>query len=249
MVQPVYRYSSIDSTNIRAMQLASTGTSSGTMVVAGYQTRGRGRLGRDWTSTPEKGLYCSLVVRPQLAVPDYPKITFVAGLAVATFLETLLGKKVHLKWPNDIYISGRKCGGILTESSLTGNTADSFVVVGVGLNINNSLTDFPPALRSKVTSLFLQTEKYFDIEGLYEKIRTSVLSKISAFEKNGFDETLKGWRKRDFLKGKKTRWVAADKKIVSGVALGVDESGLLHVRDDWGTVHQVLSGDVQMAKK
>lgn len=230
------------------MQLAGSGASSGTMVVAGYQTNGRGRLGKKWTSTPGKGLYCSLIARPQLAVSDYPKLTLAAGLGVAVELEKLLGKKVELKWPNDIYISGRKCGGILTESSLAGSPDDRFVVIGVGLNINNRLTDFPVDLRSKATSLFLQSEKYIDIELLYETMRASILFEISRFEKDGFKEILHGWRQRDFLKGKKTLWVAANRTIVSGVALGVDEKGLLHVKDDTGKIHEVLSGDVQMAK-
>ena len=227
------------------MQLANSGSCSGTMVVAGYQTKGRGRLGKEWTSAPGKGLYCSIVVRPTLAVHDYPKITLAAGLAVATQLEALLEKKVGLKWPNDMYIGSRKCGGILTESSLVG---DRFVVIGVGLNINNSLTDFPVALRSKVTSLYLQTERYIDIEPLCETMRASILAEISRFEDKGFKEILEGWKRRDYLKGKKTQWVAVNREIVSGVALGVDEKGLLHVKDDRGVIHEILSGDVQVAK-
>ena len=246
---PIHRFTSIDSTNVKAMQLASDGACNGTMVTADNQTKGRGRLGKDWLSSAGKGLYCSLIVRPQIDLLEYPKITLVAGLSVAIFLENLIGETVQLKWPNDIYIGGRKCGGLLTESSFSGNIEDRYAVIGIGLNINNLLTDFPIALRTKATSLFLQSETIFDISSLYEGVRFSVMAEILRFESEGFKDILDEWRKRDFLKGKRTQWVSINREVIVGTSLGVDRAGLLYVQDDEGKRHEVLSGDVQLAKK
>jgi BirA family biotin operon repressor/biotin-[acetyl-CoA-carboxylase] ligase len=246
---PLYTYTSIDSTNTKAKELAMAGAESGTMVIAAYQTHGRGRLGKDWVSSPDKGLYCSLVVRPKIQVDAYPQITLVAGVALAQYFEKLIDRKIQLKWPNDIFIGGRKCGGILTESSMPSDPEGRYAVIGVGVNVNHMLTDFPYELRNKVTSLYLQKEMIFDIASIGQEVRSAILCQLSFFEKTGLEPIIEEWKKRDFLKGKRTQWVSSQRELVVGTALGIDEQGLLYVKDDKGAIHEVLSGDVQLAQK
>lgn len=239
---------STESTNRDAISLAEQGAEHGTAIIAITQTMGRGRLGKAWVSPSGKGLYCSVIIRPKIVAEDYPKLTFVAGIAVADAIQRTCFLTPGLKWPNDIYFQMRKCGGILTESSsLNGPAANRFAVVGIGLNVNTQSSDFPVELRSTATSLGIECSKAVDIQGLFQCIRNDLLEQVALFERDGFNDVIRRWRKRDFLLGKRLTWVSINRKKVDGVSLGPDDEGRLHVRDDEGNVHEVLSGDIQLA--
>ena len=138
------------STNDMAKDLADFGVPEGTVVLAEEQTSGKGRYRRHWFSSPGKGLYLSVILRPKQ--PEISLLTLSAGLAVAEALRDVLGVKVCLKWPNDLLWEGKKLGGILSESSYFGQKLN-YVVVGIGLNISHSEEDFPPGLRDSAISL------------------------------------------------------------------------------------------------
>ncbi len=245
---PTHYKQSTPSTNILARDMAEAGAVHGTAVIASYQTAGRGRLGKEWHSKEGKGLYCSIIVRPQLKIEEYPKITLTAGVAVSEALDSLTGSTSQLKWPNDIYYLEKKCGGILTESSALNIHLDKrYAIVGIGININNILEDFPSELQDNVISLALITGHDFEIPAVFERIREQLLLQLDLFCEKGFAHILNIWRQKDFLLGKKMRCVSTDKRIVEGIALGPDEEGLLHVEDRHGMIHQVLSGDVRLA--
>lgn len=240
---------SVDSTNRAAKELAVAGRPHGYAVVAASQKAGRGRLGRRWQSPPGKGLYATILLRPGLDIKDYSKITLTTGLAVCQVLEELSQLEVGLKWPNDIYICGRKCGGILVEtSSLQGEAGDHFALVGIGINVNGDGRDFPADLQKTATSLFLESGKKYDILTLFTALRSKLLQLISQLALEGFSDILNQWRKRDMLVGKWMQWVTPAGEIVYGESLGVDDSGMLAVRDRSGIRHQVLSGDVTLAR-
>lgn len=128
---PTYFFESVPSTNVIARKLAEDGAVHGTSVIAANQTERRGRLGKSWCSAAGKGLYCSIIVRPKLAVKDFPKITLAAGIGVAIAIDRLTGVFSRLKWPNDIFIDGKKCGGILTESSSLNEPVALFASTGL----------------------------------------------------------------------------------------------------------------------
>ncbi len=247
---PTHNIKETTSTNIVAREMAEGGAVTGTAVIASYQTAGRGRLGKSWHSVAGKGLYCSIIVRPELEVIDYPKITLVAGLAVSIALDRLTSGVSQLKWPNDIYYSDKKCGGILTESSpmnCASGGGSRYAVVGIGVNVNNCPQDFPVELRKDVTSLFHENDRIFNISEIFDSIRNELLLQLDIFSEQGFAPVLALWRQKDFLLGKKMKCVSMDKSVIEGIALGPDDEGLLYVKDQDGTVHQVLSGDVSLA--
>lgn len=238
----------VDSTNRVARELAAAGKAHGYAVVAASQTAGRGRLGKDWQSPPGKGLYATILLRPGLDVEDYSKITLTAGLAVSLALEEQCQLAVELKWPNDIYIAGRKCGGILVEtSSLQGEAGKHFALVGIGVNVNGDTDSFPPDLQKNATSLFLESGREYDVLTLFAGIRTRLLQLISRLAVEGFADILHQWRARDMLQGKWMQWLTPAGAVVYGESLGVDGSGILSVRDRSGEIHEVLSGDVTLA--
>ncbi len=236
-----------DSTNSVAYQLALNGTKHGYGVLADRQLAGKGRLGKDWKSPAKTGIYCSIILRPKLPLYDFPKLTLTAGLSLCSAVEKLSKNTSYgLKWPNDLYYNTKKCGGILVESSIASGTS-SFAVVGIGLNVNTTLLQFPIELRQKATSLYLQSGNIFDIRELYWLIHESLLTHMEIHETQGFESILTEWRKRDVLLGKEVEWVTCDKKVVIASGLGPDKNGQLLAKDRTGMVHKILSGDVQLA--
>ncbi len=247
---PIHFFKSTPSTNIIAKKLAEDGALHGTAVIAANQTEGRGRLGKSWYSAAGKGLYCSIIVRPKLAVEDYPKITLAAGLGVALAIDRIACVLTQLKWPNDIFIDGKKCGGILTESSSLNEPVEQrYAVIGIGLNLGSAFEDFPVDIRDKTTSLFIKTGKNYDAQRVFLTIRDEILLQLEGFSNDGFPPILASWKGRDFLLGKEMECVSSKGKIITGVSLGPDAEGQLHVKAPDGRIHTVLSGDIRLALK
>jgi BirA family transcriptional regulator, biotin operon repressor / biotin---[acetyl-CoA-carboxylase] ligase len=238
------------STNRVAYDLALNGETTGTAVIADAQTEGRGRLGKAWQSPPGKGLYCSVIVRPRIDLEDYPKITLTAGLAVAIALEEVTGLEMSLKWPNDVYAGGKKCCGILTESSsLAEDGHERFAIVGIGINVNSAEGDFPPELRDKATSLRILSGEGYDINVIFHQVKTSLFEKLTLLESHGFPGILADWRKKDMLAGRWLRWLSTSGEIIFGQSAGPDDSGRLLVKDKDGKIHPILSGDISLVEK
>ena len=171
-------------------------------------------------------------------------LTMVAGVAAASCVQEISTVPIGLKWPNDLYIATRKCGGILSESSIT---ADSpFAVIGIGINCNLSDSDIPEELNDIATSLLVEGGATIDIKGLFGDLREHLLGTISDFEKYGFAEILTRWKRFDTFRGKRMTWVREDGKAVEGINLGPDLDGSLVVKDQDGNLHKVISGDVAL---
>lgn len=247
----IYSYPTIDSTMEAARACAERGEAHGTAIVAEVQTNGRGRLGKNWLSPAGKGLYCTILLRPAgLAAEDFPFLTLVAGLAVAAVIERLATIKIGLKWPNDLYWQGKKLGGILTESAFQRTRPDrNHALVGIGLNINTSRDDFPEELQDTATSLLLASGRSWPIKQIFEPIREELINQVDCFSKSGLADILDQWRQRDFLFGQRLQWLSVGRQCVEGVSLGIDDRGRLHIRDDGGTIHEILSGDIQLGRK
>ncbi len=159
-------FSSLPSTNAYLKPLAKVGEREGLIVLADEQSEGVGRLDRRWYSPPG-GLYFSLLVRPMnIRADETPLITLTAGVAVAKVLQTALGLKAVLKWPNDVLLNNQKVAGILVESAFIGNDIE-YAVIGIGINANSTLGDFPDLLQSKVTTLQEQLNRAVDLPRLF----------------------------------------------------------------------------------
>lgn len=136
-------YPSINSTNEKAKELAVRGAEEGTLVIADRQTEGRGRSGRHWFSPPELGLYVSVIFRPRIQLQSAFGMHMAVALAAAEATDTVRTQgMMGIKWPNDLVAEGRKVAGVLTELGVQGGELD-WCVVGIGLNVNHSMADFP----------------------------------------------------------------------------------------------------------
>lgn len=236
-------FSVTDSTNSRAVELAGKGAPHGTVVCADAQTAGRGRLGRRWESPPGTNLYLSLLLRPSLDPMQGPRLTLVTAIALAMAVDDVTSLRTTLKWPNDLYLGGRKTAGILAETAADPDRL-RHVVIGVGLNVNADPFSFPEELRDKATSLRFAAGRAFPRATVLARFLDSFAECYSTFLSLGFGALLPEWNRRDVLKGKNVTLRLGEKEV-RGNVLGVDESGMLLLRREGESrAEKVASGEI-----
>lgn len=241
--QEIYYYPDTDSTNIRAKELGEKGAPHGTLVVAGQQSKGRGRRGRGWESPPGCSIYMSLLLRPEFLPSKAPMLTLIMAYSVAKALRACTGMEVKIKWPNDIVLNGKKLVGILTEMS-TEIDYINHVVIGVGVNVN--MASFSEEIAKTATSLRIET-------GETTKRSTLIVEMMKHFEQNYEiylkTEDLSGIREayNGLLVncGKEVRILDA-REPYQAVALGINDSGELLVRKQDGSQEAVYAGEVSV---
>jgi len=238
-------HSSIGSTNARAKELALNGAPEGTVVIADEQVQGRGRLGRSWVSPSGKGIWMSVILRPRLSSQQVPRITIMTAVAVANALKRSAQIEVGIKWPNDIVCGGKKLCGILTEVHAEPEVIH-YAVVGIGLNVNLSLEDFPDDIKDLATSLRIEKGKEFHrvdiIKAILQEMEKGYLQKLND---DGFAELLKEYERRSVILGKRVRVIGVGGEF-SGYAEGFGEDGSLMLRLDDGCLERILAGDVSI---
>lgn len=231
----------VNSTNDYAKKLASDGAENGTAVLAEYQSGGKGRMGRTFVSPKSKGLYMSVILRPNFDVKYAPLITSAVAVAVAQAIEQLAECSVQIKWVNDIYLNNRKICGILTEASLGLEYSSlDYAVVGIGINVLSH--DFGE-LRSDVTTIQQETGKKISRNMLCHLILNN-LNKIVPYipEKAHLCE----YRRREMLTGKIISANVGNEQV-SGKALGVDDNANLVIQTDKG-IMTLVSGEANLMR-
>lgn len=242
------------STNSVASALAQNGAADGTVVFAERQTAGRGRLGRQWYSPPGKNLYASVLLR-RTPVSEHAAqwlnwVPLLSALAVGRAIQVMTGLQPSLKWPNDILLGERKVGGLLCESSGLG-TLSSFVIVGIGLNVNVWREAFPEDLRDHATSLAAEAGHPFDRVALLAMILSELELRYDAFFSNRFADISHEYDLRCSTVGQRVRVEMAHGTYIEGLAESIAADGSLRllVQDstggsEQGTVIDVRCGDI-----
>ncbi|MFC1871466.1 biotin--[acetyl-CoA-carboxylase] ligase [Chloroflexota bacterium] len=147
----IYYYSSVDSTNSVASDLAGKGSADGSVVITEEQAGGKGRFGRHWVSPRQTNILISIILRPNLLPHQVPRLAMLGAVSVADSIRKLTGLEIRLKWPNEILLQEKKVGGILTEFNAEMDKVD-FVILGIGINVNFDLSEFQ-GLSTLATSL------------------------------------------------------------------------------------------------
>ncbi len=237
-------HDSTDSTNTRAKELAAAGAPHGTLVLAGHQTGGRGRMGRSFHSPAGQGIYLSLILRPDCPPTRLMHLTCAVGAAMCDAVEEAAGIRPGIKWINDLVLGQRKLGGILAELSLCPQSGNiRYAVVGIGINCCQAQEDFPEEIREIATSLFAATGRKPDRAALAAAMIRH-LQKMDTRLLTDRDAILESYRRDCITLGKQVRVHGSD--IRRGTALDITEDGALLVRFSDGSVEAVQSGEASV---
>ncbi|WP_128426803.1 biotin--[acetyl-CoA-carboxylase] ligase [Gudongella oleilytica] len=235
-------FQSIGSTNDKAKELAAK-AEEGTVIVAEEQTSGKGRLGRSWSSPGRKGIYASIILKPDMEPFNAAKLTLLGAASVALALEDC-GIESQIKWPNDIIIGGKKVAGILTEMSCELGIVN-YIILGIGINVNQSVEELPPELVDKATSLRIAEGKAIKRKHLLAQVLNRLDELYVQLKVTGdIEQALDICRERSAVIGKDII-VVQGRKQRPGHAVSINHDGELMVRFDEG-LEQVISGEVSI---
>lgn len=233
----------MNSTNTEARRQAVENAPNGHLIWADAQRAGKGRLGRRWASPAGMNLYFSLVLRPRRPASDWPQITLTAAVAMVDALAVCLAgapSPPRIKWPNDIWVGGKKISGILTEA----DTAAGYVILGIGLNVNMPATAMPPEIASTATSLLIETGRESDRDTLLAACLLSLEQWHHRWESDGFAAIRDAWTERWGMSG----WSADIEEPGSPrervTLIGVDAEGALLAKAADGAQRRIIAGDV-----
>ena len=239
----LYWYPVTDSTNTQAKLLAAQGAPHGTVLVAGHQTGGRGRMGRTFQSPAEKGVYLSVILRPSCAPDALMHLTCAAGVAMMDAVEKAAGIRPQVKWINDLILNGRKLGGILTEMSVVQGKVQ-YAVVGIGINCLQTAADFPPEIAGMATSLLQVCGK----EVAREQLAAAMIEALWQMDCRLFHEKariMSAYRAGCITLGQQVQVIRED-TIRPGHAMDLDEDGGLLVAYPDGSTEIISCGEVSV---
>jgi BirA family biotin operon repressor/biotin-[acetyl-CoA-carboxylase] ligase len=237
----IFVFEKIDSTNACARTLGDAETPEGAVVVADFQTNGRGRQGRMWVSEPESNLLFSVLLRPSVKIEMAGLLTLYASTAVARAIEQCIGEPVECKWPNDLLLHDKKFCGILLENSFQ-QSGLGYAVVGVGINVNQR--SLPPEISGRATSLTLETGREYDRKKVLHSILNEMDSLYGSACKGDFAFVVAEWTRRCLMFGKGVK-VQQQDDIMEGMALRLNYDGGLVISTGTGQ-RTVYAGDVTL---
>lgn len=239
----IFYYPTIASTNDRALELAAAGEPEGGLVLSEEQTGGRGRRERTWASPARLGIYASLILRPDLEARRAPLFTFVAAVAAAEALREAAGLDARIKWPNDILAGGRKIAGVLGE--LRGSDPRiRELVVGVGVNVNQTTQDFPAELRQRATSVRIESGRSADRAPILAALLEGLERRYHQLLQQGPGELLKEWQALALLPPGSRAVIDGPAGRVEGAIVGVDEEGALLLERGNGSSARIPFGEI-----
>ena len=239
----VEHVSSITSTNTVLKARAAGGAPHGLVLTASRQTQGRGRLGRQFYSPADTGLYMSLLLRPERPVEELGRLTACAAVAAARTVERLSGERTQIKWVNDVLLHGRKICGILTEGSVSADERLEYAVVGVGVNLHPPEGDFPPELRGVAGSVFGREI----IPDLRCRTAAGILDELmDLYADLESPACLEEYKSRSCVLGKEIWLLQPGQKPIPALAVDVEADYALMVRLSDGTLKRVSTGEVSL---
>jgi BirA family biotin operon repressor/biotin-[acetyl-CoA-carboxylase] ligase len=242
----ILRYDHIDSTNRVAKDLVvAGGTPSGTIVWTDTQSAGKGQYGRVFDS-PGGGLYFSLVLEPDLPLEDFPLVTLATGLACQQVLKNQFGLSALIKWPNDIYLGDKKIAGILCENVIrTGpDGSTGTVIIGVGMNVNNTVEDFAAEIQPVITTLFAHLHVLVALDELLASLTSAITGQVSRLADDR-PSLLAEWQQVDLLRGRPVVYLR-DNQSLAGTGNGITDQGAYRVREESGSERQVIGGQLRL---
>ena len=236
--QRILYYPRLKSTNEVAKREVQRGTTEGTVVIAGEQTAGRGRLEHVWLS-PKGSIALSIILYPGAVY--LPSLIMLASLAVVRSIEAVTGLRSRIKWPNDVLVNGKKVCGILIESELRGKSVD-YAIIGIGVNVNLRFSDFPEILPA-ATSLSDELGRDIPLPALIRRLLVKIEELYLILLAGG--SIYEEWRNSLVTLGKEVRVESAE-ATYEGIAESVARDGSLQLRHSDGSLSKIIAGDVTL---
>ncbi len=240
LFKEIIYYPVLDSTSILAKKLASDGTEAGTIIIAGKQTAGKGRMGRKWESPPG-GLWFSIILRPDLPLTKLPLLSLAFAVAIAEGIEQHTGETCQVKWPNDVILKNKKVAGILLEINSSADDKQE-LILGIGVNLNQD--DFGEELNDKATSI----KKALNQEVLSNDILPILLihieSNYNLFMTAGFEPIRTRFKAKCNHFGKMIN-INQEDKLIKGINTDIDSQGSLVLTMD-GQEIRLTTGEVKI---
>jgi BirA family transcriptional regulator, biotin operon repressor / biotin---[acetyl-CoA-carboxylase] ligase len=242
--QTIYYEESVESTQKIAHRLSYEGYPEGTLVISEEQVAGRGRMTRSWYSPKYTGIWMSLILRPNLPPQKAPQFTLIAAVAISQAIEEISGIEAEIKWPNDILIRGKKVTGILTELQADADKIHS-IILGMGVNVNQSSTDFAADIQPIATSIAIEAKKKIPRAQLVRRILEKLEIYYDLYMEEGFRPIKLMWESRAVSIGKNiiARTING---TIEGKALGITDEGILQLEDAQGIIHHIYSADIEI---
>lgn len=234
------------STNDVVEKLARDGVKEGVVVFAEAQSRGRGRLGRKWVSPARKGLWFSVLLRPDLRPQAATQLTVAAATALVRAIREETELVPEIKWPNDILIRGRKVAGVLTELSAELDHVNH-LTLGIGVDVNLNASEFPPELRKTATSLKIETGRHVSRADLAAGILRELDRDYQLIRERKFTRLADEWEERCVTLGRRVA-IHVGPHVLHGRAESLDEDGALLLRTEHGRLERIIGGDVTLEK-
>lgn len=238
----LHLHDTVDSTQHVARRLAEEGAPEGTLVIAEQQLQGKGRLGRRWESPKGKGIWLSLLLRPQLSLQRSPQLTLLTAVALCRVLRRLTELDIGIKWPNDLLSGGKKLSGILLESSAEEERL-SYVIAGIGISANLEESDYPPELLEKAASLYMLGGRKLDRHQIVASLMKELEELYELYMREGFGPIRTLWEALAVSLHKRAVLTTPQGEL-EGVPVGLDENGALLLKMDNGEVLPVFSAEM-----
>jgi BirA family transcriptional regulator, biotin operon repressor / biotin---[acetyl-CoA-carboxylase] ligase len=234
------------STNDVIEKLARDGVREGAVVFAEAQTKGRGRLGRRWISPGRKGLWFSILLRPELRPQEATQLTVASATALRRAIQQQTGLPAEIKWPNDILAGGKKVAGILTELHAELDRV-RYVILGIGVDVNLGAGEFPPELRKLATSLKIESGRTISRAELATVILRELDADYARIGGGGFAKVADEWEAHCQTIGRNVTIQIGERRL-RGRAEALDDDGALLLRTEHGRLERVIGGDVTLEK-
>lgn len=235
-------FEQVKSTQDLAKELAEAGAAEGALVIAEEQMSGRGRMGRSWVSPQGKGIWMSMVMRPNVPIYCAPQLTLLTAAALCRSLKRMTGLPIGIKWPNDLLIEGKKISGILLESAAEDERL-KYIVAGVGISVNLSPSDYPEQLRATATSLRIQSGYPYSRKAIITDFLKEWEELYDLYLLKGFSPIASIWESLSVTLGIPVRLITPQGEL-TGVPIGLENNGAIRIRREDGSVIAIFSAEM-----
>ncbi|WP_040228385.1 biotin--[acetyl-CoA-carboxylase] ligase [Bhargavaea cecembensis] len=243
-VSRILHFPTVESTMPIAHKEAQEEAPHGTVVIADEQTSGKGRLARPWDSAAGKGIWMSVILKPDIPPHRAPQFTLIAAVAVSNAIREEAGVEALIKWPNDLLIGNRKVTGILTELQADPDRVQA-IIIGIGINVNQEPGDFPEELKDIATSVRIHAGREISRARLAASVLRHLGRLSDLYLTEGFSEIRRMWEERAVTIGRRVKAVMV-RETVYGTAIGITDDGVLEVRLDDGQIRGIYSADIEL---